>query len=126
MRIHLFRDADKRSVHLPSHTLSSVAAVCADFWELHRRCRAFPERGNRFHPGLALDPFRRKGAQKFIPDSSRLRRLRKGWSASVVMAGVFHVWFHPENLYAEWPRLENVSLVFWKNCGVSSRRDVAA
>jgi len=49
-----------------------------------------------------------EGWRKFIPDSSRLRRLRKGLQRVRREGGVFHVWFHPENLYAEWPRLENV------------------
>jgi hypothetical protein len=31
--------------------------------------------------------------------------------------GVFHVWFHPENLYAEWPRLENVVARFLEELG---------
>jgi hypothetical protein len=35
--------------------------------------------------------------------------------------GVFHVWFHPENLYAEWPRLENVAARFLEELGVLVR-----
>src|SRR3981189_3800847 len=53
------------------------------------------------------------GWRKFIPDSSRLRRLRKGLERVRMSRGVFHVWFHPENLYAEWPRLENVVARFF-------------
>jgi hypothetical protein len=35
--------------------------------------------------------------------------------------GVFHVWFHPENLYAEWPRLENVVARFLEELGILVR-----
>jgi hypothetical protein len=35
--------------------------------------------------------------------------------------GVFHVWFHPENLYAEWPRVENVVARFLEELGVLVR-----
>jgi len=35
--------------------------------------------------------------------------------------GVFHVWFHPENLYAEWPRLENVVARFLDELGIMVR-----
>jgi hypothetical protein len=35
--------------------------------------------------------------------------------------GVFHVWFHPENLYPEWPRLENVVARFLEELGVMVR-----
>src|SRR5262249_19102260 len=61
------------------------------------------------------------GWRKFIPDSSRLRRLRKGLEKVCRDGGVFHVWFHPENLYAEWPRLENVVAQFLKELGTLVR-----
>src|SRR5260221_4169194 len=61
------------------------------------------------------------GWRKFIPDSSRLRRLRKGLERVRLSRGVFHVWFHPENLYAEWPRLENVVARFLEELGVLVR-----
>jgi hypothetical protein len=35
--------------------------------------------------------------------------------------GVFHAWFHPENLYAEWPRLENVVARFLEELGTLVR-----
>ena len=57
------------------------------------------------------------GWRKFIPDSSRLRRLRKGLERARQSRGVFHVWFHPENLYAEWPRVENVVARFLEELG---------
>ena len=61
------------------------------------------------------------GWRKYIPDSSRLRRLRKGLERVRLSRGVFHVWFHPENLYAEWPRVENVVARFLEELGVLVR-----
>jgi hypothetical protein len=61
------------------------------------------------------------GWRKYIPDSSRLRRLRKGLERVRRSGGVFHVWFHPENLYAEWPRLENVVARFLEELGILVR-----
>jgi hypothetical protein len=61
------------------------------------------------------------GWRKYIPDASRLRRLRKGLERVRREGGVFHVWFHPENLYAEWPRLENVVAVFLEELGALVR-----
>jgi hypothetical protein len=57
------------------------------------------------------------GWRKYLPDSCRLRRLRKGLERVRRSGGVFHVWFHPENLYAEWPRLENVVARFLEELG---------
>ena len=61
------------------------------------------------------------GWRKYIPDASRLRRLRKGLERARRNGGVFHVWFHPENLYAEWPRLENVVACFLDELGILVR-----
>jgi hypothetical protein len=44
--------------------------------------------------------------------------LRKGLEHVRLSRGVFHVWFHPENLYAEWPRVENVVARFLEELGV--------
>jgi hypothetical protein len=57
------------------------------------------------------------GWRKYIPDSSRLRRLRKGLERVRRNGGVFHIWFHPENLYAERPRLEKVVARFLEELG---------
>jgi hypothetical protein len=35
--------------------------------------------------------------------------------------GVFHVWLHPEDLYAEWPRLENIVARFLEELGILVR-----
>jgi hypothetical protein len=65
------------------------------------------------------------GWRKYIPDSNRLRRLKKGLERVRQTGGIFHVWFHPENLYAEWPRLENVVARFLEELGAMVRnRDV--
>jgi hypothetical protein len=57
------------------------------------------------------------GWRKYIPDASRLRRLTKGLERARRSGGVFHVWFHPENLYAERPRLEIVVSRFLDELG---------
>jgi hypothetical protein len=61
------------------------------------------------------------GWRKYIPDGARLRRLRKGLERVRRSGGVFHAWFHPENLYAEWPRLENVVARFLEELGTLVR-----
>jgi hypothetical protein len=61
------------------------------------------------------------GWRKYIPDAARLRRLRKGLERVRRSGGVFHVWFHPENLYPEWPRLENVVARFLEELGALVR-----
>lgn len=61
------------------------------------------------------------GWRKYIPDACRLRRLRKGLDRVRRNGGVFHVWFHPENLYAEWPRLENVVARFFEELSAMVR-----
>jgi hypothetical protein len=50
-----------------------------------------------------------------------MRRLRKGLERVRRSGGVFHVWFHPENLYPEWPRLENVVARFLEELGALVR-----
>ncbi|MFZ0885618.1 MAG: hypothetical protein WAN14_19600, partial [Candidatus Acidiferrales bacterium] len=58
----------------------------------------------------------------YIPDANRLRRLKKGLERVRRSGGIFHVWFHPENLYAERPRLENVVASFFDELGAMVRR----
>lgn len=48
------------------------------------------------------------GWRRLIPDATRLRRLRSGLRRVVRQGGIFHVWLHPENLWAGRPRLERV------------------
>ncbi len=78
--------------------------------------RDFTQGGDCFHSGIALIRYA-AGWRKYIPDSSRLRRLRKGLERVRRNGGVFHVWFHPENLYAERPRLERVVARFLEELG---------
>jgi len=78
--------------------------------------RAVLERGNGFYTRFALDPIRGRLAEIYS-GFSRLRRLRKGLERARRGRGLFHVWFHPENLYAEWPRVENVVARFLEELG---------
>ncbi len=95
--------------------------ICADFLGLSP-CMIEPSlrEGLVSIPGSLLIRYA-AGWRKYIPDSSRLRRLRKGLERARRNGGVFHVWFHPENLYAEWPRLENVVACFLDELGILVR-----
>jgi hypothetical protein len=112
-----FRDVDELPVRFASRTLTSVAGVLADFAGL-APCMIEPslKEGMVSIPGSLLIRCA-AGWRKYIPDSSRLRRLRKGLERVRRSGGVFHVWFHPEDLYAEWPRLENVVARFLEELG---------
>jgi hypothetical protein len=116
-----FRDADWPAVRFPNDTLTSLAMVCADFVGLSpRMVEPSLKDGIVSIPGSLLVRFA-AGWRKYIPDASRLRRLRKGLERVRREGGVFHVWFHPENLYAEWPRLENVIARFLEELGAYVR-----
>jgi hypothetical protein len=112
-----FRDADKLPVRFASSKLTSIGMIFADFVGLspHLVEPSFRE-GMVSIPGSLMVRYE-SGWRKYIPDSSRLRRLRKGLERVRRNGGVFHVWFHPENLYAEWPRLENVVVRFLEEAG---------
>lgn len=116
-----FRDTDWPAVRFSSNALTSLAAVCADFVGLSpRTVEPSLKDGIVSIPGSLLVRFA-AGWRKYIPDASRLRRLRKGLERARREGGVFHVWFHPENLYAEWPRLENVVARFLEELGAFVR-----
>ena len=103
-----FRDVDQPSVQFANEKLTSISMVLADFAGLSpRTVEPSLKEGIVSIPGSLLIRYA-AGWRKYIPDASRLRRLRKGLERVRQNGGVFHVWFHPENLYAEWPRLENV------------------
>src|SRR5260370_15303581 len=53
------------------------------------------------------------GWRKYIPDSSRLRRLRKGLERVRRSGGVFPLWFHPEKLFGEQRRSGNAVSPFF-------------
>src|SRR5690242_8098532 len=103
-----FRDADQLPFRFANNILTSIGMIWADFMGLSPRMvePSFKE-GIVSIPGSLMIRYEAEW-RKYIPDASRLRRLRKGLEKVRRNGGVFHVWFHPENLYAEWPRLENV------------------
>ena len=116
-----FRDVDRLPARFSNGTLNSLAMIYADFAG-SAPCMAEPslKEGIVSIPGSLLIRYA-AGWRKFIPDSSRLRRLRKGLERVRQNRGVFHVWFHPENLYAGWPRVENVVARFLEELGVLVR-----
>ena len=116
-----FRDMDKLPVRFSNGMLNSLAMIWADFAG-SAPCMVDPamKEGMVSIPGSLLIRYA-AGWRKFIPDSSRLRRLRKGLERVRTSRGVFHVWFHPENLYAEWPRVENVVARFLEELGALVR-----
>jgi hypothetical protein len=116
-----FRDADELPVRIANPKLKSIWMVLADFLGL-----APPVIEPSFKEGLVSIPGSlmiryAAGWRKYIPDAIRLQRLRKGMERVRREGGVFHVWFHPENLYPEWPRLENVVARFFEELGVLVR-----
>jgi hypothetical protein len=116
-----FRDVDALPFRFASGRLTSIGMILADFAGLSpRMVEPSLKEGMVSIPGSLLIRYA-AGWRKYIPDSSRLRRLRKGLDRARRSGGVFHVWFHPENLYAEWPRLENVVARFLEELGVLVR-----
>src|ERR1700719_3345868 len=116
-----FRDVDRLPRRFSNGMLNSLSMIWADFAG-SSPCMIEPslKDGIVSIPGSLLIRYA-AGWRKFIPDSSRLRRLRKGLERVRLSRGVFHVWFHPENLYAEWPRVENVVARFLEELGVLVR-----
>lgn len=116
-----FRDPDQPSVQFANDALTSIGMVWADFAGLApRMVEPSLKEGIVSIPGSLLVRYA-AGWRKYIPDTSRLRRLRKGLELVRRNGGVFHVWFHPENLYAEWPRIENVVARFLEELGAAVR-----
>ena len=116
-----FRDVDRLPVRFSNGMLNSLAMIWADFAG-SAPCMVEPslKEGIVSIPGSLLIRYA-AGWRRFIPDSSRLRRLRQGLERVRLSRGVFHVWFHPENLYAGWPRVENVVARFLEELGVMVR-----
>ena len=112
-----FRDVDVLPAAFSRGKLASLYMVWADFTG-RPPCLVEPvlKHGLVAIPGSLLIRFA-AGWRKYIPDACRLRRLRKGLQRVRSDGGVFHVWFHPENLYAERPRLENVVARFLEELG---------
>lgn len=116
-----FRDIDCTPIRFPSRKLTSLAAVFADFvGSTPPMVDPLLKEGIVSIPGSLMVRYA-AGWRKFIPDASRLRRLKKGLERVRRGGGVFHVWFHPENLYAEWPRVENVVACFLEELGTMVR-----
>jgi hypothetical protein len=120
-----FRDVDETPIRFASRKLTSVAAVLADFAGLTpSMVDPSLKEGIVSIPGSLMVRYA-AGWRKYIPDSNRVRRLKKGLQRVRQTGGIFHVWFHPENLYAEWPRLENVVAHFLEELGTMvHNRDV--
>lgn len=112
-----FRDRDQPPMRFASGKLTALCLVLADIFGI-TPCMVEPSAkdGAISIPGSLMIRYT-AGWRKYIPDASRLRRLRKGLERVRRDGGVFHVWFHPENLYAGWPRLENVVARFFKELG---------
>jgi len=116
-----FRDVDELSVRFASAKLNTLWMVLADFVGASpRQVKPSFKEGLVSIPGSLMIRYA-AGWRKYIPDVIRLRRLRKGLERVRRSGGVFHVWFHPENLYPEWPRLENVVARFLEELGVLVR-----
>jgi hypothetical protein len=116
-----FRDVDQPRIQFASETLTSLAMIWADFVGLApRMVEPSLKEGMVSIPGSLLLRYA-AGWRKYILDASRLRRLKKGLERVRRTGGVFHVWFHPENLYAGRPRLENVVACFLEELGALVR-----
>lgn len=112
-----FRDVDELPVRFASAKLKSLWMVMADFVGISpRMVEPSCKEGLISIPGSLMIRCA-AGWRKCLPDAVRLRRLRKGLERVRRNGGVFHVWFHPENLYPEWPRLENVVARFLGELG---------
>ena len=117
-----FRDADELPFRFANNILTSIGMIWADFIGLSPRMIEPSLKEEIVSiPGSLMIRYE-AGWRKYIPDASRLRRLSKGLEKVQRNGGVFHVWFHPENLYAEWPRLENVIARFLQELGNSVRK----
>ncbi|MFZ1973272.1 MAG: hypothetical protein WAU89_10520 [Candidatus Acidiferrales bacterium] len=117
-----FRDVDEMPFRFRSSKLTSMAAVLADFTGLAPSIvEPSLKQGVVSIPGSLMVRYA-GGWRKYIPDANRLRRLKKGLERVRRSGGIFHVWFHPENLYAERPRLENVVASFFDELGAMVRR----
>lgn len=112
-----FRDRDHLPMGFATGKLRALSQVLADILAI-TPCMAEPsvKDGVVSIPGSLMIRYT-AGWRKFIPDACRWQRLRKGLERVRRDGGVFHVWFHPENLYAGWPRLENVVARFFEELG---------
>jgi hypothetical protein len=116
-----FRDDCEPPLRFSSNRRRSIGSILADFaGSSPRTIEPSLKEGIVSIPGSLMIRCA-AGWRKYIPDAIRLRRLRKGLERVRRNGGVFHVWFHPENLYPEWPRLENVVARFLEELGALVR-----
>jgi len=116
-----FRDVDDLPFSFARSTLRSIGMIWAGLVGMSPRTIEPSLKAELVSiPGSLMIRYER-GWRKYIPDASRLRRLRKGLERVQQSGGSFHVWFHPENLYFEWPRLENVVARFLEELGALVR-----
>lgn len=116
-----FRDVDELPVRFARANLKSLGMVLADFAGVSPlTIEPSLKEGIVSIPGSLMIRYA-AGWRKYIPDSLRLWRLRKGLEHVRRNGGVFHVWFHPENLYPCWPRLEDVVARFLEELGALVR-----
>lgn len=116
-----FRDADELPIRFACAPLRSIWMALADLMGV-TPCIVEPllKDGIVSVPGSLMIRCV-AGWRKYIPDAMRLRRLRKGLECVRRNGGVFHVWFHPENLYPEWPRLQSIVRRFLEELGALVR-----
>ncbi len=117
-----FRSSDLLPFNLPLPCGRAISGILSDFAAL-TPCIVKPIINNGLIelPGSLMVRYA-GGWRKFIPDACRSRRLEAGLDRVIREGGVFHVWFHPENLYDSRPRLERVIERFFTRV----RREVAA
>ncbi|MDQ3389130.1 MAG: hypothetical protein M3483_06460, partial [Gemmatimonadota bacterium] len=112
-----YRSPDPLSIEVPTRQGRSAGGVLADFIGM-----APPLVSPMVQDGLVAIPGSlmvryAEGWRARIPDAMRARRLASGLSQLARRGGIFHVWLHPINLYAERPRLENVLGEFCERVG---------
>lgn len=117
-----FRDLDELPLRFSNSKFTSIAAVLSDVAGVTPRVvQPSLQNGLVAIPGSLMIRYA-GGWRKYIPDRSRQRRLRKGLEKVQRLGGVFHVWLHPENLYYQWPRIENVVARFCEDLAAMVRK----
>jgi hypothetical protein len=112
-----FRGIDELPVGMSNRRMRSLWSVAADFLGLSPAVvQPRIEHGLVNIPGSLMVRYA-TGWRRYIPDVSRMRRLRKGLELVRKRGGILHVWFHPENLYFGRPRLERVLSEFHSELG---------
>src|SRR5258706_2663592 len=118
-----FRDVDELPFRFASKKLTSIGMVWADFAGLApRTVEPSLKEGMVSIPGSLLIRCA-AGWRKYIPDSSRLRRLRKGLERVRRNGGGFSLLRAPQELFAgQRQHVESVGRLFDRVCVVSERQ----